>query len=62
LRRPRRTSAVLKKPIRWEEGYVIPPEEPGLGVEFDEEVARAHRWRGANLHLMPRSTPAVPPD
>ena len=33
---------LLKKPIRWEEGYVIPPEEPGLGVELDEAVAAAH--------------------
>ena len=30
---------ILKKPIRWEDGYVIPPDEPGLGVELDEEVA-----------------------
>src|SRR5271156_5601421 len=28
---------LLKKPIRWEHGYVIPPEEPGLGVELDED-------------------------
>ena len=42
---------ILKKPIRWEEGYVIPPSEPGLGIELDEEVARAHPYEGAKLHL-----------
>ena len=48
---------ILKKPIRWEEGYVIPPEEPGLGVELDEEVAAAHPWRATALHLVPRFAP-----
>lgn len=42
---------ILRKPIRWEEGYVIPPTEPGLGVELDEAVARAHPYSGAALHL-----------
>ena len=37
---------ILKKGIRWEDGYVIPPEEPGLGVELDEEVALAHPYEG----------------
>jgi galactonate dehydratase len=48
---------LLKKPIRWEEGYVIPPSEPGLGVELDEKVADAHPWNGRELHLMPVSGP-----
>ena len=26
----------------WEDGYVLPPTEPGLGVELDEEVAGRH--------------------
>jgi 2-dehydro-3-deoxyphosphogalactonate aldolase len=43
---------LLKKPIRWEEGYVIPSEEPGLGVELDETVARAHPYPDDGpLHL-----------
>ena len=37
---------ILKKPIRWEEGYVIPPTAPGLGVELDEAVALAHPYAG----------------
>jgi L-alanine-DL-glutamate epimerase-like enolase superfamily enzyme len=42
---------ILKKPIRWEEGYVIPPTTPGLGVELDEAVALAHPFAGEDLHL-----------
>jgi galactonate dehydratase len=53
---------ILKKPIRWEDGFVVPPEEPGLGVELNEEVALAHPWTGTDLHLMPRSAPVLPPE
>ncbi len=42
---------LLKTPIQWEEGYVIPPTTPGLGVELDEEVALAHPYTGDELHL-----------
>ena len=42
---------VLATPIRWEEGYVIPSGEPGLGIELDELVLEAHAWGGEGLHL-----------
>jgi 2-dehydro-3-deoxyphosphogalactonate aldolase len=42
---------ILKTPIRWEQGYVIPPTAPGLGVELDETVAAAHPYTGKKLHL-----------
>jgi galactonate dehydratase len=42
---------VLVKPIRWESGYVIPPTEPGLGVELNEAVIARHPYRGSMLHL-----------
>ncbi len=44
-------SAILKAPIVWEDGYVIPPTAPGLGVELDEEVAARHPYDGKELHL-----------
>jgi galactonate dehydratase len=44
---------LLKRPIVWEDGYVIPPSEPGLGIELDEAVARAHPYTGTDLHLVP---------
>ena len=42
---------ILKKPITWENGYVVPPSEPGLGVELDEVVALAHPYEEEYLHL-----------
>ena len=42
---------LLKTPVRWEDGYVIPPEAPGLGVELDEVVAAAHPYTEDALHL-----------
>ena len=51
---------LLKRPVRWEDGYVLAPEEPGLGVEIDEAVARAHPWRGDRLHLEMSPEPPDP--
>ena len=48
---------ILKTPIRWEEGYIVPPEAPGLGVELDEEVALAHPYEGNELHLTIQNRP-----
>ncbi|HUO81110.1 MAG TPA: mandelate racemase/muconate lactonizing enzyme family protein [Steroidobacteraceae bacterium] len=42
---------ILRKPIRWEEGYIIPPTEPGLGVELNEELISKHPYQGTMLHL-----------
>ena len=42
---------ILKEPIKWEDGYIIPPTGPGLGVELDEEVAAKHPYTGDRLHL-----------
>jgi len=42
---------ILKEPISWEEGYIIPPTKPGLGVELNEEVAAKHPYTGKRLHL-----------
>jgi len=48
---------ILKKPIRWQDGHVIPPTAPGLGVELDEDVAAAHPYEGEALHLEMRGEP-----
>jgi galactonate dehydratase len=44
-------SDILKIPIQFEAGHVVPSMAPGLGVELDEDVARAHPYTGAMLHL-----------
>ncbi|HTV51766.1 MAG TPA: mandelate racemase/muconate lactonizing enzyme family protein [Steroidobacteraceae bacterium] len=42
---------MLLKPIRWEQGYIVPPTEPGLGIELNEAVIRRHPYQGDRLHL-----------
>ena len=37
---------LLKEPMRWEAGYILPPTGPGLGVELNEEVAERHAYVG----------------
>jgi galactonate dehydratase len=43
---------LLLRPLRWEEGYLIPSKEPGLGVELNMDVVRRHSpYIGKSLHL-----------
>ena len=44
-------SDILKKPIRWQDGYIIPPTEPGLGVELNESFIAGYPYKGSQLHL-----------
>ena len=48
---------IIRQPITWEAGYVIPSEAPGLGVELDEEVAARHPYEADELHLTPSEEP-----
>ena len=48
---------LLSTPMRWEDGHVVVPRTPGLGVELNEEVARANPWTGDALHLEMGSEP-----
>jgi galactonate dehydratase len=48
---------LIKHSIKWENGYIIPPEAPGLGIEFDEDLARAHPYTGTGLHLEMQEAP-----
>lgn len=51
---------ILKSPVQWEEGYVIPSPEPGIGVELNEEVALAHPYHDDDLHLEMGQSPVNP--
>ena len=42
---------LLRRPIEWVEGRIVPSNAPGLGVELDEDVARAHPYAGDRTHL-----------
>lgn len=48
---------ILQTPVNWENGYVIPSTEPGLGVILNEEVALAHPYAGDDPHLKPSQDP-----
>lgn len=43
--------------LDWEAGYAIPPDSPGLGISFNEALAKQHPYDGSKLHL--EMTPSV---
>lgn len=49
--------ALIQGTIRVEDGYVIAPETPGLGIDVDEELARACPYTGEGLHLQMQEAP-----
>ena len=50
-------SEILLKPMQFEQGHVIPPTAPGLGVELNEAVALANPYTGSMLHLEMTQSP-----
>lgn len=46
---PRKPGEVLPEIVTgqplWEDGYLLPPESPGLGIEFDREAAKRQPFR-----------------
>ncbi|MEI6097745.1 MAG: mandelate racemase/muconate lactonizing enzyme family protein [Alphaproteobacteria bacterium] len=48
---------LIKHTIEWQDGYIIPPDGPGLGIDFDEDLARAHPFAGKGLHLEMQQAP-----
>jgi len=51
------SARILKRPITWQDGYILPSPEPGLGIELNEEVAEAHPYEGESLHLEMHTKP-----
>ena len=35
----------------FEDGFLLPPSGPGLGVELDDDVVARHPYVGERLHL-----------
>ncbi|MEQ8901862.1 MAG: mandelate racemase/muconate lactonizing enzyme family protein [Roseovarius sp.] len=50
-------SALIKGGITVEDGFITPPDTPGLGIEVDEALARAHPFDGDGLHLEMQDAP-----
>ncbi|MEO1138221.1 MAG: mandelate racemase/muconate lactonizing enzyme family protein [Pseudomonadota bacterium] len=49
--------ALIKNTICVEDGFIQPPEAPGLGIEVDEDLALAHPFEGEGLHLQMQDDP-----
>ncbi|PRX35226.1 L-alanine-DL-glutamate epimerase [Meinhardsimonia xiamenensis] len=43
--------------IAVEEGFIAAPQGPGLGIDLDEALARAHPFTGEGLHLQMQEAP-----
>ncbi|UWR57425.1 mandelate racemase/muconate lactonizing enzyme family protein [Phaeobacter inhibens] len=50
-------AALIKQGITVEDGFVIPSDTPGLGIEVDEDLARANPFIGDDLHLNMQDAP-----
>jgi galactonate dehydratase len=56
---PKRTGTVLLDvvPVQpdWEDGYLLPSDRPGLGIEFDREAAKAYPFQNVQLPQLRRA-------
>lgn len=50
-------AALIKSSIKVENGYIHVPTAPGLGIDVDEALARAHPLTDAGLHLQMQDAP-----
>ncbi|WP_293574405.1 mandelate racemase/muconate lactonizing enzyme family protein [Phaeobacter sp.] len=48
---------LIKGSITVDEGFVVPSDRPGLGIDVDEDLARAHPFDGDDLHLNMQDAP-----
>ena len=48
---------LIKGSIRVEDGFITAPTAPGLGIDVDEDLARAHPYTGTGLHLQMQEAP-----
>lgn len=50
-------SALIKGGLKVEDGFIVPPSRPGLGIDIDEALAKAHPYLGSALHLQMQEAP-----
>jgi len=48
---------LIKNKIVWDDGFIIVPTAPGLGIEFDEKLARNNKYGENRLHLEMQDEP-----
>ena len=59
-RRPNESlpDVVLNQPV-WQDGYLLPPDAPGLGIEFDREAIKRYPFEMTELPHLRRSDGSV---
>ena len=50
-------AALIRTSIRVDAGFITAPDTPGLGIDVDEDLARAHPFTGTGLHLQMQEAP-----
>lgn len=50
-------AALISNALHVENGYIKVPETPGLGIQINEALARAHPYSGSGLHLEMQEEP-----
>ncbi len=50
-------NTLIKRGIQVNQGFITLTDTPGLGIEVDEDLARAHPYTGAGLHLEMQEAP-----
>ena len=50
-------NALIKNSIEVQDGYIPVPTGPGLGIDFDEDLAQAHPYTDEGLHLQMQEDP-----
>ena len=48
---------LIKNKIIWDDGFIVAPKSPGIGIEFDEELARDNKYNENRLHLEMQDEP-----
>ena len=48
---------LIKNSIKWENGFILSPKTPGLGIEFNEQLADDNKYNGDKLHLEMQEEP-----
>jgi len=50
---------IFPQQLAWEDGYLLPPTKPGLGIEFDREAARKQPFQMRELPHLRREDGSV---
>jgi L-alanine-DL-glutamate epimerase-like enolase superfamily enzyme len=48
---------LINHSINWEDGFIHAPTAPGLGIEFNEAIAKQNPYQGNRLHLEMQESP-----